>query len=121
MRAWLIAGFIFVLFASVSLAKGGDQRGQIILLNDSAAALDDSNPKMAEELAQFANEKEKELEAKNAGQDELPAPQEEVIKKRQTDRIKLLRDSAAIIQPAYPLIAKGLIKMADEMIKEEKL
>jgi len=121
MRAWLIAGFIFVLLASVSLAKGGDQRGQIILLNDSAAALEDSHPRMAEELVLFANEKEKELADKSAGQDEPPASKEEVIKKPQTDRIKLLRESAAIIQSTYPQIAKGLIKMADEISQEEKL
>jgi len=56
--------------------------------------------------------KKKALEHKNAPQDEAPVLKEEVIKKQQTDRIKLLRDSAAILQAMYPEMAKGLIKMA---------
>lgn len=104
-----------LLFPSVSWPKEADQRGEIILLNDSAVALGDSNPRMAEALTQFADEKEKALEDKNAGKDDLPLLKEEVIKKQQTDRIKLLRDSAAILQATYPEIAKGLIKMAGPM------
>ena len=108
-----------LLFPSVSWPKEADQRGQIILLNDSAALLEDSNSRMAEDLTQFANEKEKAVEHKNVPQDEAPVLKEEVIKKQQTDRIKLLRDSAAMLQATYPEIAKGLIKMAEGMIKGE--
>lgn len=97
---------VVVLCSSVSLAKGGDERDQIILLNDSAAALEESNPRLAKDLTQFADEKEKALEVKA-----------EVIKKQQTDRIKLLKDSAAILQQTYPVIAKSLIKMANAMEK----
>lgn len=119
MRVWLIIGFVLAVLASVSWAKEADHRGEIILLNDSAAALEDSNPRMAEELTKFADEKEKALENKNA--DEPAVSKEEAIKKPQTDRIRLLRDSALLIQPTYPQIAKGLIKMADDMDKEGKL
>ena len=113
-----IVGLVFC--PSVSWPKEADDRGQIILLNDSAVVLEDSNPLMARDLTQFADEKEKALEAKNAGQDEPPALPAEVIYKQQTGRVKLLRDVAAIIQPTYPEIAKGLRAMADEMVKGTK-
>jgi len=106
----LIIGSMVVLFSCASWAKEADQREQIILLNDSAVALEDSNPQMAKDLTQFADEQEKVLEDKTRE-----------ISKQQTSRIKLLRDSAAILRQTYPLIAKGLIKMADDIAIKEKL
>ena len=106
-----------VLFSSASWAKVPDERGQVILLNDSAAALEESNPRMAKDLTQFADEKENALENNNDGQDAPSAPGEEEVKKQQSARIKLLRNSAAILQQLYPEIAKNLVAMADDMAK----
>jgi len=116
--ALFIVGLVFC--PSVSWPKEADDRGQIILLNDSAVVLEDSNPQMAKDLVQFADEKEKALEVKNTGQDEPAALPAEVVGKQQTDRAKLLRDSAAILQAAYPEIAKGLMKMAGPISPPDK-
>ena len=89
----------------VSKAKGGDDQTQIILLNDSAAALEDSNPGLSKSLAKFADEKQKEWEHKST--DKNPPPLQE--------QIKLLKEAALAIQPTYPLIAKSLLKMAKDI------
>ncbi len=98
----------------VSQAKGGDDQNQIILLNDSAAALEDSNPGLSKSLTKFADEKEKEWEYKNANKDAPPTPVTDKNIKQSRERIKLLRAAALAIQPAYPLIAKSLRKMAKD-------
>jgi hypothetical protein len=58
----------------ISQAAGGNDQDQIILLNDSAAALEDSNPGLSKRITQFADEKEKEWEDKNANKNEAPIP-----------------------------------------------
>jgi hypothetical protein len=112
--------FMAVLFAlvfnpGVSQAKGGDDQNQIILLNDSAAALEDSNPGLAKSLAKFADEKEKEWEDKSANKNGSQRP---IIDKnilRMQYRIKLLKAAALALGPTYPLIAQGLNKMANDI------
>lgn len=99
----------------VSQAKGGDEQDQIILLNDSAAALEDSDPALSKILTQLADEKEKDWEYKNANKDVLPTPITDKYIKRSQDQIKLLKEAAAAIKPTYPLIAQGLIKMARDI------
>ncbi|MBF0504373.1 MAG: hypothetical protein HQL14_04640 [Candidatus Omnitrophica bacterium] len=116
-KGLLAIGAMVALVTTLSWAKGGDARGQIILLNDSAAALEESNPQMARDLAQFADEKEKALEDANVGKDEPQESEARDIQKLKTKRTKLLRDTAQILKPTYPEIAKGLMKMADESDK----
>ena len=111
-RHWCIA-----FNPSVSQAKGGDDQDQIILLNDSAAALEDSNPGLSKMLTQFADEKEKEWEDKNANKNAPQVPLPIKYKTQLQDRIKLLKAAALAIRPTYPLIAKGLDKMAKDMNK----
>jgi len=96
----------------VSQAKAGDDQTQIILLNDSAAALEDSNPELSKSLTKFADEKEKEWEYKNANKDAPPTPDIDKNITLLQERIKLLKAAAFAIQPTYPLIAQGLNKMA---------
>lgn len=100
---------------SVAQAKGGDDQAQIILLNDSAAALEDSNPGLSKGLTKFADEKEKEWEDKNANQNgpQMPITDKNIAQWQY--RIKLLRAAALAIGPTYPLIAKGLNKMANDI------
>ncbi len=96
-------------------AKDNDDQNEIILLNDSASALEDSNPQLSKELAQFADEREKEWEDKNADKDGPPVAVTDKNIKRFQDQIKLLKEAADNIQPTYPLIAQGLKKMAHEI------
>ena len=107
--------FALVFNLSVSQAKGGDDQDQIILLNDSAAALEDSNPGLSKSLTQFADEKEKEWEHKNADKNALPTPVTDKNIPLLQEQIKLLKAAALAIQPAYPLIAKSLLKMAKDI------
>ena len=99
----------------VSQAKGGDDQDQVILLNDSAAALEDSNPGLSKSLTKFADEKEKEWEDKNANKN---GPQRLITDQNIPQlqyRIKLLKAAALAIGPIYPLIAQGLNKMANDI------
>ena len=105
--------FVLVFNSGVSQAKGGDEQDQIILLNDSAAALEDSNPVLSQSLSQFADDKEKDWENKKANK-EVPVTvvTDKNIKEFQK-QIKLLKAAALAIGPTYPLIAKSLDKMAN--------
>ena len=103
------------LLPNQSQAKGGDEQDQIILLNDSAAALEDANPALSKGLTQFAEVKEKDWEEKNANKNELPTPMIDKNIKVIQDRISLLKAAAMAIDPTYPLIAKSLRKMANDL------
>ena len=98
-------------------AKGGDEQDQIILLNDSASALEDSNPGLSKMLAKYAQEQEKDWEEKNTNKNELPVPVTDKYKELLQDRIKLLKTAALAIQPTYPLIAKSLSQMVKDLNK----
>jgi hypothetical protein len=106
----VIGGVVFL--PVTSHAKGDDDQAQIILLNDSAAALEDSDPQLSKSLTQFADEKEKEWESKNANKEVLPTPVTDKYIKQAEERIKLLKAAAHAIKPTYPLIAQSLFKMA---------
>ena len=103
------------MLPGMSQAKGGDEQDQIILLNDSAAALEDSNPGISKSLTQFADEKQKDWEPKNANKNVLPDPVTDKTIANMQERIALLRKAAGLIEPAYPIIAKSLNKMAKDM------
>ena len=103
------------LWPSMSMAKGGDEQEQIIALNDSAAALEDLDPKLSKELTEFADERELDWEAKNANKDLPPAPSAEEDKKLQEYRVQLLKKAAVEIKPNYPLIAKTLERMSKDI------
>ena len=108
----------FAFCPSVSLSKGGDEQDQIILLNDTAAALEDTNPGLSKNLTEYAQEKEKGWEAKNANKEQLPGPITDKYKTLMQERINLLEQAALLIQPTYPLIAQSLNKMVKDMNKE---
>ena len=114
MRKFIPIVFILslVLNSPAAQAKSDDDQTQIILLNDSAAALEDSNPGLSKSLTQFANEKEKEWEEKSANKDALPAPVTAKDIPRLEGEIKLLKAAALAVGPTYPLIVEGLHKMA---------
>jgi len=103
---------IVLLAPGLSEANSDNAQDQIILLNDSASALEDSDPGLSKSLAKFADQKEKEWECKNANKNAPPAP---VTHAQLQYRIKILKEAALEIKPAYPSIAQGLDKMAREL------
>lgn len=107
--------FALVFNPGVSQAKANDDQNQIVLLNDSAAALEDSNPALSKKLTQFADEKEKEWEDKNANKNSPPSPVTDKNMPLLQDRIRLLRAAALALGSTYPLIAQGLNKMANDI------
>jgi len=115
--------FVILFNPSILWAKGGDEQDQIVLLNDSASALEETDPGLSKMLTKFANEKEIDWENKNANKNVLASVDNDKNSKQFKDQIKLLRSAAMAIQPTYPLIAKGLDQMAKDMdgvIKNEK-
>jgi predicted patatin/cPLA2 family phospholipase len=109
----LVIIFLIIFNPSSSQAKWGSQQDQIILLNDSAAALEDSDPKLSKELTKLANEKEKVWEAVNA-KNALPQAVKQNIPELKK-QIVLLKKAALAIHPTYPLMAQNLDKMIKEM------
>ncbi len=107
---------LVVLFHGTAQSKGGDAQTQIILLNDSAAALEDTNPVLSKGLTQFADEKQKDWEDQNANKTQpLPTPLTDQRIKQLQDQVKLLKAAAHAVQSVYPLIFTNLIKMAKEI------
>lgn len=96
----------------LSQAKGGDEQDQIILLNDSAAALEDSNPALSKSLTQFADEKEKDWEKNSTGKTVPFIPVTDKNRAQLLGQIELLKEAAQAIAPTYPLIAQALSRMA---------
>jgi len=99
---------LFVFLGAIALnpcasqAKADDDQSQVILLNDSAAALEDSDPALSKSLAAFADQKEMVLEHKSA----------DINLNSLQDRIKVLNEAALKLKSDYPSISKGLYKMA---------
>jgi len=121
-RSFLVKSCSLLLFTGAialcpcpSQAKADDDQAQIILLNDSAAALEDSDPGLSKSLTEFADEKEKVWESKSANKDAPPIPVIEKDLPHLQDRIKLLNEAALAVKPDYPLISKNLYKMAHDL------
>ena len=121
-RSFLVKSCSFFIFIGavvfvpcVSQAKTDEDQNQIILLNDAASAVEDSNPELSKELAKFADEKEKEWEYKSANKNALPTPVTVKNFPQLKYQIKLLKEAAITIKPTYPIIAKSLYKMAHDL------
>jgi len=110
----LILTFVIVN-PGLSQAKPSDEQAEIILLNDSAAALEDSNPELSRRLTRFADEKEKEWEKNNANKNQDPSAMTTKDTLQVQEKIKLIKAAQLAIEPAYPLIAKALKKMAKDL------
>lgn len=106
---------VFVLSPIVSQAKEGNEQGQIILLNDSASALEDTNPGLSKELTKLADEKEKDWEDKNANKNVLPIVVTDKYKQQLQEQIKLIKEAEGAVAPTYPLIAKSLDQMINDL------
>jgi hypothetical protein len=119
----VVAG-VMILLSSVSFADKGHEQEKIKLLNDSAAALQASNPILAASLTTYANDEANEAKEKAEGKKELEGAKEDAMKMHREDHIKLLRDAAVALQVSKPDLSASLTKMADRhakmMMKEGK-
>ena len=112
-----VTGFM-VLLSSASFADEGHHgKDKIKLLNDSAAALMKSNPDLAASLTKYATEEAAEKEEKGKDKKELEGAQEEQMKARRAEHMKLFKDSAAALEKSNPDLAKHMSTMADHMAK----
>jgi len=116
-QSFLVKSFslIFLLSATVGFAKTDNDQNEIILLNDLAAALEDSNPQLSKNLSEFAEEREKQWDDRTAHPIDPSAAlsPEEIVQIRQ--QLKLLNEALPQIKSTYPLIALGLKRMIKEL------
>lgn len=105
-----------VSFSAVSFAHEGHNEAAFVkLLQDSAGALQTSNPALSSDLSKFANEEANEKEGKEEPK-EKNTPERAA---RRAAHLKLLRDSADALQASRPDLAKELTETADH--KEKKM
>ena len=81
---------------------------QIIVLKDSAAALQASNPTLAKGLSDLADKKATDMQKWQDWKDQHAA------------KVKLLQDSASALQTSNPALAKELKKMSEKKHHMEK-
>ncbi len=111
------------LLSGISSAEMGSgawkeyHQAQIKLLQDSAAALKSSSPKLSKALSKFAHEEEEEIG--EAREKEVEGKKEEKDEKHAQANIQVLRDSAKALKASNPELSAGLIKIADDEAKEE--
>jgi hypothetical protein len=110
---WLCCGIL--LLPAIVFAKPANEQDEVILLNDSAEAVAETDPALSKSLTQWASKKEKEWEYENANKNASPPPITAKDLPELRDEIKLLEKTVLLIKPVYPLIAQGLIKMEKEI------
>ena len=114
-----VVGLIAFL-ATASFAKDKYPEAFIKTLNDSAVALQKSNPDLAKGLTEFAKEEESEKLEKEEKNEAKEMNEPEAMKGRKEAHIKLLKDSAAALQKSHPDLAKELTKHADRKSKKSE-
>ena len=100
----------------VSTAKKTKHEARIKLLQDSAAALQATNPDLAMKLTDIVNGQSKE---KAEGSKEKVAKDSAEWKAKHDARIQLYKDAAAALQATHPDLAKGLMDMTVPKQKTE--
>ena len=110
-RSFSLFVVLVVCFIPGLTQAKGDGQNLIVLLNDAASALEDTDPALSKSVTQFADEKQKEWEAQNAGKGQ-PKQLEGVHLK---ERLDLLKKAALGLEATYPLIARGLDQMAQDL------
>ena len=111
-----VAGFV-VLLSSVSFADGGKEKDQVKALNDSAIALQQSNPTLSAALIKYANEEANEIKSEKNEKNELEGKAEQKNLAEREAHIKILKDSALALQKSNPELAQRLTKMAEHSSK----
>lgn len=100
----------------VSAAKKAKHEARIKLLQDSAAALQTTNPVLAMKLTDIVNGQSKE---KAEGSKEKLAKDSPEWKAKHDARIQLYKDAATALQATRPDLAKGLMDMTVPKQKTE--
>ena len=113
-------------FAQMAPAAGKDSsawkakhEAKIKLLQDSAAALQQTNPDLAKKLSDFLNEEANESKEKLEGSKEKVAKDSPVWKAKYEARVQLFKDAAAALQQSHPDLAKSLEEMTVAKHKSE--
>lgn len=104
-----------MLFVSGAAFAQSKHEAKIKVLQDSAAALQASNPDLAKGLNDMANEMAAKMEAKK----EQTAKDSPEWKAKHEARVKLLQDSAAALQKTNPDLAASLQKMSEGRNKSQ--
>lgn len=107
-----------VSFAQTAPAAGKDasERGAkreaiIKALQDSAAALQQTNPDLAKKLSDVANERIKKMKVKLDGNKETVTIDSAEKRARPEGRVALFKEAAAALQQSHPDLAKSLKKL----------
>ena len=105
----------------LSAAMKAKDEVKIKLLNDSAAALQATNPDLAKKLSDFANEEANEPNEKLEGSKEQAAKDSPEWKVKHDARVQLCKDAAAALQTTKPDLAKGLMGLMDLTVAKPKI
>jgi len=113
-------------FAQEAQAKGKDSpewkakhEARMKLLQDSAAALQQTNPDLAKQLSDIVNKEADKSKEKSEGSKEKVAKDSPEWKAKHEARIKLFKDAAAALKQSHPDLAKGLEEMTVAKHKAE--
>ena len=122
----MIAFLSSASFAQMAPAAGKDpsamkarHEAKIKVLQDSAIALQQTNPDLAKKLSDLVNEETNESKEKMEGSKEKVAKDSAEWKAKHDARIQLYKDAAAALQATHPDLAKGLMDMTVPKQKTE--
>jgi hypothetical protein len=93
-------------------ARQARHEARIKVLQDSAAALQQSDPILSTDLIKFANDEISEKQEKEEKNEVKEMKEPESMPGYREAHIKLLKDSAAALQQSHPDLAKSLEEMA---------
>jgi len=97
-----------VFLSSMLFAEDIDTK----ILRESAAALQESDPALSDDLKKFADEEAAEIEQKGDDNEELEGQAEVDRENHAKKHIELLNKSASALQKSNPSLAKQLKRMA---------
>ena len=103
-----------------SSARKAKHEARIKLLQDSAAALQQTNPVLATKLSDLVNEETNKSKEKLEGSKEKVAKDSPEWKAKHEARVQLFKDAAAALQQSHPDLAKSLKEMTVAKHKTEK-
>ncbi len=92
---------------------------KIKLLQDSATALQQTNPDLAKKLSDLANEEMNESKEKMEGSKEKVVKDSAEWKAKHEARVQLFKDASAALQATHPDLAKNLMDMTVAKHKTE--
>ncbi len=113
----LVVVGVISIFSSMSFAQE-KEGAKIKILQDSAAALQQSKPTLSVGLTEFVNEEISEKQEKEEKNEVEEMKEPEAMQGYREAHTKLLKDAAAALQQSHPELAAELTKYADEKAKK---